>query len=111
MSEQMTKEELRVRVAELLGWSEIYDYSGELVGIGPRGFGMLPDGPNDLNAMAEVERELAKDRTEEGCNRRIRYAQAIQDQFGGTLATRFDVATATAEQRCRAFVKVMEGKQ
>ena len=58
----MTDEALRIRVAELCGWTEL-DTESEYIGFSgkpPKSYGdydslELPDYPNDLNAMHEAE--------------------------------------------------------
>lgn len=117
--EVLGQAELRVKVAELRGWEEVVWASlDSLEGLPPLGheYGrdsghcQIPDYPNDLNACAEFEKGLKP-------IQRFEYANALEEALdlipeGHGLGLRehrnFAYATATAEDRCRAFVAVME---
>lgn len=109
----MTNDELRIRVAELCGWTSIgqrrqFPCAG-VVGYPPTTSGLLhalPDYPNDLNAMREARQHLTTDIA------RIAFAQTVQNLMGGpACTTRFDLIDASAEIQARAFVQVMSKEQ
>lgn len=107
---------LRVKVAKLCGWkfSHISKWSDRPVYWVPHDLARtteLPNYPSDLNACAEFEKECP--------DRRRTYMDALcaEVKASNLGSGHFDyadleaVACATAEQRCRAFVAVMEGKK
>ena len=112
----MTDNELRVKVAELLGWTECATQSVDLnngVSVQPMGLErtgdkykqMLPDYPNDLNACHEMESSLnTTDLVELYCTLLFGYIDQ-KSKYQGWLTIH-----ATAKQRCLAFVKTMEAK-
>jgi hypothetical protein len=119
----MTDTELRIKVAELTGeWSRICvadDVWPEAVEEGwvkkgcplghhdghghPEHLVVLPDYPNDLNAMHEAEDKLDNEKWD-----RYEYVLGVNvGQQESGWRKRF--VRATARQRAEAFVKVMEG--
>lgn len=91
-------DQLRVRVAELCGFvrsNTVWQKDGMCFRRPD-----LPDYPRDLNAMHEAEGALTTD------DELSRYTDELATECG----TMREIAFATAEQRARAFVKVMEGK-
>lgn len=120
---EMTDEQLRIKVAELLGITDIHPLSrveywenwrkfegwlnlpvgrsesGELIKIN--------DYPNDLNACHEMEKSL-------DAVQRLQYVGLLH--YGTPKNNAWDqedaadVCMSTARQRCEAFVKVMEGR-
>lgn len=115
---QMNKNKLRVKVAEACGWKPYHEKGGKLGEpefYSPTGeFSLLEDVPNypeDLNACAQFEAMLSDGE----CNK---YIKALFNLIQGTEThwrdefvetpwiTAFFIATATTEQRCRAFLKV-----
>lgn len=108
--ESLNNEELRVKVAEKLGYKRVqqFDYEDsfrlnrmwekdgllyeELVG--------LPNWPTDLNACAEMEKAIPEGNS---LNGRVAYTNALMRICGSHSECVF----ATARQRCLAFLKVM----
>jgi hypothetical protein len=119
---------LRVKVAELCGWQCIEwrnndcpnnaDYHGirgvariispqERAARNLYDWSRLPDYPNDLNACAEMEKVI------KATGLCVEYVNELRDHSlpdNGTLS-RYGLVAATAEQRCRAFVAVMEASR
>lgn len=102
---------LRVKVGELLGWTPAKSTGFVVHGWkSPDGkqfctLGQLPNWPKDLNACAEFEKGLTE-------NQRYDYIALVLGKSWGdvwTSADAFNLCHATAEQRCRAFIAVMEG--
>lgn len=109
----MTNEEIRIKVAEAMGWkspfnerewlhnsgSEGEDVYGKFVGTDPCGDReQVPNYPFDLNACAEFEKTLTE------CERRQYFfhlfgSQRLED---GDL---WKAVAATARQRCIAYLK------
>lgn len=95
----MTNEEIRIKVAEAMGWEVISDTlcnvkpdkngDPEIEPIAP-----LPNYPEDLNACAEFEKMM----TDEEHNR---YRAHL---YGMTFNPR-ECFSATARQRCLAYLK------
>ena len=105
--ETMTNEQLRIAVAERLGWSTV---SGGLGYPSRRKAGTdipipLPGFPSDLNACHEMESDirLKISHHAEG----LRYLEELKKTTGVSVAPIF----ATARQRCLAFLKATEGKK
>jgi hypothetical protein len=110
--------ELRVKVAELLGWTD-FGYRpvnlafDAFVGWPPNaeestGHHLpVPDYPNDFNACHEFEEAMTE---EQRYNYTLTLLRLPRIGYGGTepMACCFPVLHATAEQRCLAFVKTME---
>lgn len=105
----MTKNELRIKVAKLCGlkhFQPLYPLYA-IRADDPRGeYGKtlpVPDYPNDLNACVEFEKTLDTEELQ------LRYTEALV-QIPWTSAwsffDAFKAVCATAEQRCRAFLKV-----
>lgn len=132
---------LRVQVAELCGWKwfklgKREDGTFVFLKVDERGLGQFwhdhgavefprpenwreyditgpPNYPSDLNACAAFEKMLP----EEGLNgQQTRYSDALieivtADLPAGRRFVAFDLISATAEQRCRAFVRTMEASR
>lgn len=115
----MSTDELRVKVAELQGWKDIRVERIEWADLGGGGeydglVGMrsdrpfrdeLPNYPTSLDACATFERTLTDEQQD------AYYISLVK--ITGRYLSNPDrvgwlVATATSEQRCRAYVKVME---
>ena len=113
----MTDEELRRRVAELLGWTNIceeshYSYDDMehldvLCGISKTGCkDEMPNYPQDLNACHEMEKEIRKDHEYTGW-----YLDALKnilDSYNYQHSCKVYTIFATARQRCEAFIAVKE---
>lgn len=111
---------LRIRVAELCGWTDIQQSSlnrNTFVGRKPGAFDIegrtwLPDYCTDLNACQEFERFMDERQQDVFAVQLGRLTGGAQIDFG---ATRINATTkilfATAEQRCRAFVTTMENSK
>ena len=110
----MTDEEIRIKVAELLGFTEIYDgiiddhyganvdYYG-LIGKDKVGYIVdLPDYLFDLNACHEMVETLRK----EDDSKWYDFRKHLMDECGSVM----NAIQATERQRCEAFIKTMEGK-
>lgn len=101
-------QELRVRVAELCGWTGVQVYNGHVYG--SRGLAVqmpIRNYCNDLNACAEFEKTLT-------IEQRRYYVHHLM-RLNGNLPSNhvypeeiYDIITATAEQRAIAFVATME---
>ncbi len=113
----MTDTELRIKVAELVGWTGItyheigsplfrYNphYHADWYGKSPNprwgGLNPIPDYPNDLNAIHEAVMSLSDDDL-------ARYDQVLWWQFRD-MSGRNGILHATARQRAEAFVAAME---
>lgn len=109
-------QKLRARVAELLGWKSWQEQSPYMKEImltyylspeGEKHASPWPDYCNDLNACASFEEKMKT-------TARYRYVCKLAVISGTANLENLDEAwstiTATAEQRCQAFVAVMEGK-
>jgi hypothetical protein len=117
----MNDMELRIRVAELLGWTDIgfgscsrHECVGDdtpqeaLVGLPPEGtpgdyWTVVPNYPGDLNAMHEVE-HLLHDDDWDGIGDYLAHLRSIM----GIGCDEWRLPFATARQRAEAYVKVME---
>lgn len=120
----MTNEEIRIKVAEAMGWkppfnerewlynsgSEGEDVYGKFVGTDPCGDReQVPNYPFDLNACAEFEAELKKLRVFSSylsnlaliCGFNAQGNEAWFKLHAGLEA----VCSATARQRCLAYLK------
>jgi len=98
----MTPEKQRIKIAEFDGWKNIHvqDCCGRSI-VGwksPGPFEEIPDYPNDLNAMHDVESRLP-------CGCWTRYCQYLAEFGHGSV--RFVVAHATAQHRAEAFLKTL----
>tara|TARA_B110000285_G_C14978627_1_gene540211 strand:- start:531 stop:875 length:345 start_codon:yes stop_codon:yes gene_type:complete len=102
----MNEEKQRIAIAEECGWTVNVD--GKTV-ISPSGAGdrtlfaevsmILPDYPNDLNAMHEAEKVLTDDQL-------FVMSRWLQHSTRSTLVG-VAVMTATASQRAEAFLKTI----
>lgn len=119
----MNKDELRVKVAEALGWTlkpEKFAIDNTPVWHCPNGWAhppksdpmtgywyeaetILPDYPNDLNACAEMEKQAPM-----GYADAVRYEVAKSRGVQAAHLSDQYLISANAEQRCRAFLKIME---
>ena len=118
----MSDEQLRIAVAKALEWTDIRPIDQALCGVEDIGKGIegrtklsrdrfadyfcpVPDYPHDLNACHEFEEAL-------GDGQKADYVRALFDILG--LVERmnawgwFDLAHATARQRCIALLAVFE---
>lgn len=112
--------QLRIRVAELCGWTHLRVFSGYLWGYfghnpnwsaGCLGDTLnVPDYPNDLNACAKFEKGLSKEQKEVyTCNLyRVVVNSNGRRHFPISAWMAFWLLSATSEQRCRAFVATMD---
>jgi hypothetical protein len=102
---QLTKKEQGDIVANLCGW-ENHDFDGKFCWISPRGGQMWsegrPDYLNDLNACHEFEIGLNVKQQEI-------YANELYLQIGPWTGRRlhYHLASATAKQKCKAYVLTM----
>jgi hypothetical protein len=105
----MTNEEIRIKVAEALGWKSPFNEREWLHGSGPEGedvYGkfvgtdpcgdreQVPNYPFDLNACAEFEKTLT-DQEHNRCRAHI-YSMTFNPR---------ECFSATARQRCIAYLK------
>lgn len=106
--EKLSYEELRIKCAELCGWTQlkVYGLSGrpELYGINPNPspedagkVDLAPNYPADLNAMHEAVMSMEGP---EGKDERHQYRGWLKAICG----TANDAIDATARQRCIAFI-------
>lgn len=98
----MTPEQQRIKIAETCGWKiAINSPSWSYYRPDGKGWnGDLPDYLNDLNAMHEAEK-IMKNR------QKAKYQRLISDRPASNLFLQFSAISATAEQKARAFLKVM----
>jgi hypothetical protein len=100
---------LRIRIAEALGWTQVYyrkpHIDNSLVGIKPGEpfWRDLPEWPTDLNAMHDLECALADDSEawEQYCATLWAICNASDDTAGAI--------NASALQKAEAFIRVKEG--
>lgn len=96
----MTNDEIRIKVAEACGWkinpakhtAKILDWihtESECTGYFP------PNYPEDLNACADFEKTISPDQQN----------QYIMELGKVCCVRGFNIVTATARQRCLAFLK------
>jgi len=95
----MTPEEQRIAIAQACGWTgfnpdnipDCLQYTARA----PSGkWGLIPDYPNDLNAMHQAEKVLTKD-------------EATTYACGKLRGGLFDAVHATAAQRAEAFLRTI----
>jgi len=100
----MTDEQLRIKVAELVGWEpEILDVC-HTVGHIHHELSEMPDYLNDLNAMHEAE-HLLRDDDWDGIGEYLAHLRRAMN-IG---CDEWRLPFATARQRAEAFVAVMQG--
>lgn len=111
--EALSDEQLRIKVAEALGWSGIYQGAMNLFGAPPTedrkklldAIIVLHDWPHDLNACHEMEKSIREDQ-------RAIYRAYLLELFckeNGYSNNGWAWVHATARQRCVAFLMtVME---
>lgn len=114
----LSYDELRIKVAELLGWNHV-QWDGpdipqshawwEPGNDGTKGmameFNQIPNWPCDLNACHKMERTLMDD------DKWDKYVDALLQVLanqGGYAACEW-LAYTPARQRCEAFILIMEG--
>lgn len=107
----LTKEELRVRVAELCGWKRYRSAMQAKDNPAPDRWKLagnivreVPDYPNDLNAMHDAEKTLTR---EQGFHFNDHLSACFEWKAKDGADTW--IWHATAEQRARAFCAVLEG--
>ena len=98
----MTDTEIRIAVAEACGWTrlETLEINGEVYGFKhgkPTPYkSLVPDYPNNLDAMHEAEKALPTEKQRE-------YLQYL----GLNAYSSWPVCHASARQRCEAFIKTV----
>lgn len=109
-TEILTADQIRIRIAKLCGWKEIRKQQslgspGLTYGLNPRtaGISVIPDYPNDLNCCAEFEKTLTHKEREE-------FISALRRIATSSSSSHWNCATATARQRCIAFLKTKGAK-
>lgn len=107
----MTKDQMRIAIAEICGWSRTSSASG-LVEAWQRGAEYttkLPDYPNDLNAMHKAEKKLDDGALWHGyLNRLWEEVCPEREQMGGlNAAIGLLLCHATASQKAKAFLKTL----
>lgn len=100
----MTDTEIRIVIAEKCGWvnlhvNEIYGILGTPPKSISGNWDKVPDYPNDLNACHEFEETLAEEHNGEGSGPYYR------NILGGICGTHAKAISATARQRCEAFLR------
>ncbi len=126
MNSEPTDEQLRVMVAEAMGWRWGSNALGwidvQIYGVPPGGeahhWAMFPNYPADLNACAEFEKAINPEQQylygnaladlvrKPELEAARRDGQDEDDQFPLNGFGHFHVATITARQRCLAYLKV-----
>lgn len=101
----MTAEDKNKRLAELLGWTEIFSSAFGSIGFPPgrkdpgEHKQPLPDFSGDLNAIAEARKELIL--TDD---QRIQFAQTLAQLLGWPMATRYELIDASADIQSTALI-------
>lgn len=116
----LSDDELRIRVAKLLGW-EVHTWKGlpslaedptEKQWIRRRVLlreSELPNYPRDLNACHEMEMTLTKEQFQDYTHRLFIRFHIEENGKTADYPPDRTVMCATARQRCEAFVLTMEG--
>ena len=109
----LTNGELRIKVAESCGIKGRFHSTGcgvEFREDGKDYWQRIPDYPQDLNAMHEVEEMLVGILLKYGQEATCRYEYVLADVIGCHASTmfRWKLLHATARQRAEAFVLTME---
>lgn len=109
----MTNDEMRIAVAESLGWAEITGRFGvPPVGNPNTPLRALPNFPSDLNAINEAVRSLSnslyKDKDGFEWHDQAEFVVQLERIVirDNDNATNFDIYSATAAQRCEACLRV-----
>jgi len=117
----MTKDEIRIKVAEACGWSHLTQFTNRITD--PQGNAIffnpmeksrsdfIPNYPSDLNACAEFEKTLNADDEENYVEelKGLIMEGAYENEpryLKSHLSSSDSTYRATAEQRCLAFLKV-----
>ncbi len=105
--ETMTKEEMRIAIAEKCGWTAI---TSDMVGNTPNGRSnadhrVIPNYPEDLNACHEMEKVLDQYYQLHYCAELWKVCNGTLPSFGNTLYL-MGYIHASALQRCEAFCRV-----
>lgn len=124
----MTDEELRIKVAELCGWTHepldpkrdnaiwcVHWYPPKTTidseeGNWWKGFGAVPNYPFDLNAMQEAEKSLKGRVKNSDLWMDELYVRNLVEVIGCMPLSRTHLVRATARKRAEAFVLTMESK-
>lgn len=103
----LTDEEIRIKVAEAMGWK--VNPVVHNLGIHPqlqRGHHILPDYPADLNACAEFEATLTEmEQTHYTAHLIAQCGDVARESRNLKFVRLFYQITATARQRCLAYLK------
>lgn len=101
---------LRIRCAKLIGWKHHLDEFWSTPDKTVTHIRNIPNYPNDPAAAYELEEAIPEGKRADYVDylRKI-LLQWDKNERSGIGVTEFDFAHATPEQRCQAFVKVMEG--
>jgi hypothetical protein len=98
----MKDSEVTIKIAELLGWTNIFESCDGYVFLGMhptqsmgRDYSEVPNYSSDLNAVYEVEETFSEDQQND-------YYHHIADVTGGRLIH------VTALERCKAILKLFE---
>lgn len=113
----MTPNEINEAIAKSLGWQNTMVvsekcglFSGLLIGEDPHGkVGTIPNYYSDLNACAEFESSLTdyEDRNKYINNLQDRVLETLHpDSHDDLVLCEFTFATATAPQRCEAYLRL-----
>lgn len=120
----MTKDEIRIEVAKALGWEvEAYDSGMCFMPDGSRvPMSLMPDFVSDLNACHEMEKTLDMNQLYDYGENLARLVQRAEIELEKSLGFRktndnslfipnghgwFAIASATALQRCEAFLRTL----
>lgn len=119
---ELTDDEIRIKIAEWVGWHNIQWLSGDRVGTPPAPSGgmwiPLPDYLTDLNAVAQVEAEIERRGLNELYAEQVKrlvsgynsMAFFVRDGRGWYDDMEFKFITVTARQRCEAILRVIESQ-
>jgi hypothetical protein len=102
----MTTEQIRIAVAEEMGWTNLtsdgaYGHKEELCG--KSGRCTTPNYPADLNSCAEMRKSLTKEEREKYAEYLLEETQAEDDR---PLDIAWSSADATALMHCRVYLRV-----
>lgn len=105
----MSGDEINIRLAKLLGWTEIRSCWGELQGKPPGGKCpyTIPEFNEDLNAIRDAELST-------GARDRAYYLRALEEIVGEDTQchpnnAQIECIFASAQQRALALIKTLEG--
>lgn len=115
----MTNDEMRKAIAEHLGWSHVHVYSEDgqapiVCGTPPSHpyLSKVPNWPEDLNAMAEVEEVIkASHLWVPYCNTLAMLCGGTHEDDGGLFVSHTDAIGAPASTRAEAALQILSQRR